>query len=61
MCEAVEPLPARDIAEYCRDVAGQLAVLAAEAGLAAVAAAFETARAAANEAVQRNADPGDAA
>jgi len=56
-----EPLPDRDIAEYCRDVAAQLASMARDAGLLTTASAFELAYTSANEVLQRKADPDEAA
>lgn len=56
-----EPLPNRDIAEYCRDVAAQLATMARDAGLMTTASAFELAYASANEVLQRKAEPDEAA
>ncbi len=51
-----EPLPDRDIAEYVRDVAAQLAVMARDAGLDATASAFELACSSASAALNGRTD-----
>ena len=61
MLDDSDPLSDRDIAEYCRDVAAQLATMARDAGLITTASAFELAYNAANDVLQRNADPDEAA
>jgi hypothetical protein len=56
--DAISPL---DVAAYVRDVAEQLAFMAREMGLEAVAMPLDEARRAAANALQRNAAPDDAA
>lgn len=61
MLDDPDPLPDRDIAEYCRDVAAQLASMARDAGLMTTASAFELAYSSANEVLQRKPEPDEAA
>ena len=56
-----EPPPDRDIAEYCRDVAAQRAVMARDAVPMPTASAFELVHKSASEVLQRKAEPDDAA
>jgi hypothetical protein len=58
--ESPEEASTRDVCAYVRDVAEQLAGMAREMGLEALASALEEARAAA-DALQENAAPDDAA
>ena len=57
----LDDISPRDVAAYVRDVAEQLASMAREMGLEAVAAPLEQAQQAAAEVVQANAAPEDAA
>ncbi|HET9230539.1 MAG TPA: hypothetical protein VFO00_04585 [Vitreimonas sp.] len=51
----------RDVAAYVRDVAEQLAIMAREMGLEAIATPLDEARRAASNALQGKAAPDDAA
>ncbi len=59
--ENLDDISPRDVAAYVRDVAGQLASMARDMGLHAVATPLDEARRAASEALQGNAAPEDAA
>ena len=59
--ESLDDISPRDVAAYVRDVAEQLASMAREMGLEAVAAPLEEARRAAARALQEKAAPEDAA
>lgn len=56
-----ETITAQDVAAYVRDVAEQLAFMAREMGLEAIASPLEQARRAALAELQGNAAPDDAA
>lgn len=56
-----DPIRARDVAAYIADVTGQLAVMARDVGLSVTESALELARRTAEDAVQRNPAPEDAA
>jgi hypothetical protein len=59
--EGTDDVSPRDVAAYVRDVAEQLAALAREMGLEAIAAPLEQAHHAAVALLQGNAAPDDAA
>lgn len=59
--ETPDEISPREVAAYVRDVAEQLAFMARERGLEAVAAQLDEARRAAAQALQEKAAPEDAA
>ena len=59
--DRLDDVSSRDVAAYVRDVAEQLAAMAREMGLEAVARPLEEARRAASEVLQGKAAPDDAA
>ena len=59
--DSLDDISPRDVAAYVRDVAEQLAVMAREIGLDAVATPLDEARRAASDALQVKAAPDDAA
>jgi hypothetical protein len=59
--ESLDDISPRDVAAYVRDVAEQLAFMAREMGLEAVATPLDEARRAAAHALQEKAAPEDAA
>ncbi len=59
--DRLDDLSPRDVAAYVRDVAEQLAIMAREMGLEAVATPLDEARRAAAAALQGKAAPDDAA
>ena len=61
MPSGLDDISTRDVAAYVRDVAEQLAIMAREIGLEAVATPLDEARRAASDALQEKAAPDDAA
>ena len=59
--DSLDEISPRDVAAYVRDVAEQLAVMAREMGLEAVAKPLDEARRAASRVLQVKAAPDDAA